>query len=132
MELSKVLSTFIVIFLLIPIASAIYIGEAESEPSMITLTIEEEKPPINEERNGHDVVEDNINDKEDDLHEVAYSDWICINHRFQRTITLLNRVEYEYGQACSINEENTSAKSGINGYLLILNILLIMLSLIHI
>ena len=83
--------------LIMPLTSAIYIGEAESESTNIVLTIEEPSQNGNEELD----IEDNRysqkeairkldEEYESKLYEVKYGKWKCINNKLQRTITILN------------------------------------------
>jgi hypothetical protein len=133
MEKTKLLSTLAILFLVMPIISAIYVGEATSEPTIITLTIGEPEDNDDSDNDANNIQNNRFSQLEAqriadesieaNLRQVTYSDWICINHKLQRTITTLNHVEYEYGQLCNIPETNEEVN--VNNLFIALNILLI-------
>jgi len=127
---SKFLTLFlIVIFLVTPLTSAIYIGEAESEPTIITLTITESGPENENPHNPNnsDIIKNEDEEFEKSLREIKYSEWSCINNRLQRTKTSLNHVEYEYGQACGFELSKTKSNEGIFFFILCLFLILFIL-----
>ncbi len=118
-----------IIFLVTPLTSAIYIGEAESEPTIITLTIvesgEENENP--QTPNKHNIIKNEDEEFEKNLREVKYSEWSCINNRLQRTISSLNHVDYEYGQVCGFEISKTKSNEGMLFFILSLFLILFIL-----
>jgi len=127
---SKFLTLFlIVIFLVTPLTSAIYIGEAESEPTIITLTIAESGPENENPHNpnNRDIIKNGDEEFEKSLREIKYSEWSCVNNRLQRTKTSLNHVEYEYGQVCGFELNKTKSNEGLFFFILCLFLILFIL-----
>ena len=139
MKNTKLLTILMIIFLVIPITSAIYIGEATSEPTIITLTIGTiEDDEDNNNDNPKDIPDNRFSQPEaqriveeqieSDLREVTYSDWICINNKLQREIKSLNHIKYEYGQTCGFeipNESVEKTETNIHKLFFTINLLLV-------
>ena len=131
MEKAKLFaSTILTLILIMPLASAIFVGEATSEPTRITLTIgeskdDEQKPEIRVDRFSQIEAQKQADETiEEELRQVTYSDWNCVNGRLQRTIISLGHTEYEYGQACG-QEISNEPEVNVTKLFLALNILLI-------
>jgi Flp pilus assembly protein TadB len=121
---------FITLVAIMPLASAIYMGEATSEPTIITLTIVEPEETIEEEEEYEHknpqrqrALEDQ--EYESTLREVKFGEWSCINNQIQRTITSFNHVEYEVGSKCGFEDQiNSQETNNFNKLFLTISILL--------
>ena len=134
-KLKFVVLTLLTLITILPLTSAIFVGEATSEPTIIQFTISE--PTTQEQKptqgNRHSQIQAQINLDESieaELREVTYSDWTCINNRIQRTRTTLNNIEYEYGQACNIAQSEHTNTNNILTILTIFLAIFILLTLI--
>ena len=133
MKKIKILS-LIALFLIVlmPLSSAIYIGEAESEPTEIMLTITEQPieddEELNIEENRHsqkEAIRKLDEEYESELREIKYEKWKCINNKLQRIITSLNHEEIEYGKICGVEEENhINKETNFNKLLIVISIIL--------
>ena len=124
-----ILSALILIAIM-PLTSAIFIGQATSEPTIIELFQSTETSgdsdntrDIPENRHSQINAQKEADEKiEAKLREVTYTNWVCVTNKLQRTRTTLNHLEYEYGQACNIAPEENQPNT--NKFLTILSIFL--------
>jgi hypothetical protein len=125
-----ILSALILITIM-PLTSAIFVGQATSEPTIIDLfqsaeTSEDDSDntrDVPENRHSQLNAQREAEEKiEAELREVSYTDWICVTNKLQRTKTTLGHTNYEYGQACNITPEENQPNT--NKFLTILSIFL--------
>lgn len=128
MENTKLFAlTIFILIAIIPLASAIYVGQATSEPTTITFTT-----TINNDDNTNKIENNRYSQLEAqrqaderieaELREVTYTEWICINNKLQREITTLGHTETEYGQFCNIPENNQ--EPNVQNLFIVLSIML--------
>lgn len=117
----KTLSIILTLMIILPLTSAIYVGEAYSEPTRITFSIGE--PNTNDPNDDDNDRRDRPNPRdlqriaddayESELRQTTYGDWYCINNQLRRSVSTLDHTNYEYGQSCGYVIEQYPNQNGI-------------------
>ncbi|MEM3074415.1 MAG: hypothetical protein QW727_00510 [Candidatus Pacearchaeota archaeon] len=135
MKKSKYLfiEALIILIVMLPISSAIFVGEAESLPTFVAFTMTQSEPGeiVNPDikPNRHSQIKEVLEkdeEYENELLEVKYGEWNCVNNRLMRTKTSLNNIKYEYAGICGfkISSEAEGLKNTETLFMLV-NIFLI-------